>query len=81
MWKHHPALDFWAPSRRALTEQRRQRRILVEKLATTDSQGQSHPRGEQGAGRHIPRKDRDRRGVERTGRAQNGVEDIDGRRK
>jgi hypothetical protein len=48
------------------------------KLATTDSQGQSHPRGEQGARRHTPRKERGRR--ERTGRAQSGVEDIDGRR-
>jgi hypothetical protein len=40
------------PSRRALTEQRRQRRTLVETSAMTDSQGQSHPRGERGARRH-----------------------------
>jgi hypothetical protein len=50
-WKHHPAFDILAPSRRAPTKQRRQRRTLVETLATTDRQGQPHPRGEKEARR------------------------------
>jgi len=37
-WKHHPTFDFLAPSRRAPTEQRRQRRTLVETSTTIDSQ-------------------------------------------
>ena len=53
-WKHHPSFDFLASSRRAPREQRCQRRTLVESSATTHSQGQSHPRGEQGARRHTP---------------------------
>jgi hypothetical protein len=30
--KHHPTLDFLAPSRRAPTEQRCQRRTLIENI-------------------------------------------------
>jgi hypothetical protein len=50
-WKHHPTFDILAASRRAPTEQRCQRRTLVETSATTDHQGQPHPRGEQEARR------------------------------
>jgi hypothetical protein len=50
-WKHHLAFDILAPSKRAPTEQRRQRRTLIETSATTNRQGQPHPRGEQEARR------------------------------
>jgi hypothetical protein len=52
-WKYHPTFDILAPSRRAPTEQRRQRRTLVEASATIDRQGQPHPRGSKRQGEKV----------------------------
>jgi hypothetical protein len=50
------------------------------KIGNDRQPGPVSPKRRARSRRHTPRKERDRRGLERTGRAQSGVGDIDGRR-